>query len=276
MSWYAIEIRPASQQRDAVAAWLVERTGQAIEERADGTLVSFALDLPAAESLEAALSAAYGPVPSAHRPLAEVDWTTAWREGLGVRKVGRFAIVPSWIPYQPAEGEEHIVLDPEMAFGSGEHGSTRGALTLVERWMVPGARVLDLGSGSAILAIAAARLGASHAIGVELDPEAMSAAQDNVARNGEAHRVTLMEGDAALLTPLLAPAGLIVSNILRHVNTRLLPLIRAALLPEGRAIFAGMETPEAEEFRVSLADAGFVVLAETTDDGWWSVATRPA
>ncbi len=276
MSWYAIEVRPAVSQRDAVATWLVERTGQAIEERADGTLVSFALDLPAAESLEAELTAVHTGVQTAHRPLAEVDWTTAWRQGLGVRRIGRFAVVPSWVPYEPAAGEEVIVLDPEMAFGSGEHGSTRGALALVERWMTPGTRVLDLGSGSAILAIAAARLGASHAIGVELDPEAMSAAQHNVERNGEAGRVTLMEGDAGVLTPLLAPAGLIVSNILRQVNTVLLPAIRAALTPEGRAIFAGMETPEAELFRATLADAGFIILEETIDEGWWSVATRKA
>jgi ribosomal protein L11 methyltransferase len=276
VSWYAIEVKPAAAERDAVAAWLVERTGQAIEERADGTLVSFALDLAGAESIQSDLHASYRSASVQHKPLPEVDWSTAWRKGLGVRRVGRFAIVPSWVDYAPAMGEEVIVLDPEMAFGSGEHGSTRGALTLIEKWLPEEARVLDLGSGSAILAIAAARLGARQVAGVELDPDAMSAAQHNVDHNGVSQVVRLIEGDAAIFTSLLAPVDLVISNILRNVNTILLPAIHAALTPDGRAIFAGMETPERELFLAALAPAGFAVLEEVVDEGWWSAAVRRA
>jgi ribosomal protein L11 methyltransferase len=276
VSWYAIEVRAASAERDAVAAWLVGRTGQAVEERADGTLVSFALDLPAAEALETALAAELGPVPTSRRELAEVDWTTAWRAGLGARRVGRFVIVPTWVPHPAEAGELRITLDPEMAFGSGEHGSTRGALVLLQRWLRPDDRVLDLGSGSAILSIAAARLGAKRVVGIELDPEAMPAAALNVERNGVADQVRLVEGDAAAMTPLLGPADLIVSNILRLVNLTLLPAIRDALAPGGRAIFSGMETAEAGEFGAELARAGFLPCDELADEGWWSVAARPA
>jgi ribosomal protein L11 methyltransferase len=272
VSWYAIEVQPAPDRRDAVAAWLVSRTGQAVEERADGTLVSFALDLPGAVSLERELSRAHGPVPTSRRELPEVDWSTAWRAGLGVRRVGRFAVVPTWIEHLPAPGELVIRLDPEMAFGSGEHGSTRGALLLLERWLRPGSRVLDLGSGSGILSIAAARLGAARVAGIEMDGEAIPVSIENAERNGVAEVVRFVQGDAAVMTPLLRPAELVVSNILRLVNQALLPVIHDALPSGGRAVFSGMETSEAGAFRAPLAAAGFSPLEELVDEGWWSIA----
>lgn len=272
MSWYAIEVQPNPQQRDAVAAWLVSRTGQAVEERADGTLVSFALDLPGAESLERELNRVHGSVPTLRRELPEVDWSTAWRAGLGVRRVGRFAVVPTWIEHPAAPDELVIRLDPEMAFGSGEHGSTRGALQLLQRWMRPSDRVLDLGSGSGILSIAAAKLGASRVAGIEMDGEAIPVSIDNARKNGVASLVRFVEGDAAVVTPLLQPAELIVSNILRLVNQSLLPEIHDALIAGGRAIFSGMESSESELFRGPLTAAGFVVVDEVIDENWWSVA----
>jgi ribosomal protein L11 methyltransferase len=274
VTWFAIEVRPEPGQRDAVAAWLVSRTGQAVEERADGTLVSFALDLAGAVGLEEALARAHGPVATTRRELPEVDWSTAWRAGLAVRQVGRFAVVPTWIHHQPAPGELVITLDPEMAFGSGEHGSTRGALQLLQQHLRQGDRVLDLGSGSAILSIAAAMLGAARVAGIELDAEAIPASLQNVERNGVAGVVRILEGDAAAMTPLLAPVDLIVSNILRLVNQTLLPVIHGALVPGGRALFSGMEQSEAELFRAPLRAQGFTLLDEVVDENWWSVAVR--
>jgi ribosomal protein L11 methyltransferase len=277
VSWYAIEVLPDAGRRDAVAAWLVDRTGEAIEERADGTLVSFARSIPAAEALERDLARIHGPgIPVARREHPEVDWTVAWRQGLGVRRIGRFAIVPSWLPYDPASGEEVIRIDPEMAFGSGEHGSTRAALALLDRFVKPGHTVLDLGSGSGILTIAAARLGATPAVGIEVDPDSLPVATENAERNGVAGLVTFLEGDAAQITPLLAPANVIVSNILRLINIALLPEVRAALAPGGVAIFSGMEAAEAESFRAALAEWGFRVVAEHLDETWWAVAATPA
>ena len=276
MSYFAIEVQAPSGQREAVAAWLVERTGQAVEERADGTLVSFALDLPGALALEAAIASSHGSaVHCVRQELADVDWTTAWRAGLGVRRVGRFSIVPSWIAHEAGPEEIVLRLDPEMAFGSGEHGSTRAALALLDRVVRPGDFVLDLGSGSGILSIAAVKLGAVQAVGIEVDGETIPIAVDNVARNGVAGRVEFLEGDAAQLTPLLPRAQVVVSNILRLVNVALLPEIRDALAPGGSAIFSGMELAEAELFRPALRYGGFVVAEEIVDEGWWAVrATR--
>jgi ribosomal protein L11 methyltransferase len=168
------------------------------------------------------------------------------------------------------------VLDPESAFGSGEHGSTRAALTLLERHLRPGDRVLDLGSGSGILAIAAAKLGAASAVGIENDAEANPVARRNAERNGVRAAVDFLEGDAGDLAPLLGPADLLLSNILRLVNTALLPAIVAALRPGGLAIFSGMEELEAPLFRPVLETAGLVLRDEVTDTGWWAVAAaRP-
>jgi ribosomal protein L11 methyltransferase len=191
-----------------------------------------------------------------------VDWSTRWRDGLGARRFGRLTVVPSWVPHESADGPV-VVLDPESAFGSGEHGSTRAALALLERHLRSGDRVLDLGSGSGILAIAAVKLGASRAVGIENDAEAIPVARRNAERNTTSGAVAFLEGDAGDLAPLLGPADLLLSNILRTVNTTLLPAIVAALRPGGLAIFSGMELRPSRSGRSWPARA-------------WPSGTRPA
>ncbi len=274
MSWWAIDVRPASGEREAVGAWLVSHTGQAIEEQDDGTLVTFAADEAEADRLIKELDRRPGgAIAASRRPLAPVDWSTRWRDGLAAHSFGRLTVTPSWIA--PADsGGATVVLDPETAFGSGEHGSTRAALTLLERHLRPGDRVTDLGSGSGILAIAALKLGAARAAGVEIDEESNVVASRNAERNGVAGSVAFLDGDAAELAPLLGPADLLLSNILRTVNTRLLPAITLGLRPAGLAIFSGMEEPEAVLFRPVLAAAAFEIIDEVIDAGWWAVAAR--
>jgi ribosomal protein L11 methyltransferase len=275
MTWWAIDVRTSAGQRDSVGAWLVARTGQAVEERDDGTLVAFASDEEAVAALVEELGREVdAPVVIEPRRVESTDWSTRWREGLGPRKLGRLTIIPSWLPEASEPDPLTIVLDPETAFGSGEHGSTRAALTLLSRLLRPGDRVIDLGSGSGLLAIAAIKLGAARAIGIEIDAEANEVAARNVARNGVSDRVEFLEGDAAVLAPLVGPADLLLSNILRAVNTALLPVITRAVRPGGIAIFSGMELPEAEEFRRILTAAGFQLVQETLDAGWWGVAAE--
>jgi ribosomal protein L11 methyltransferase len=273
MTWWAIDLHPSPEQLQWMSAWLVSHTGLAVEERPDGTLVTFAADEPSADALLTALRQATDkPLPAARRPLEDVDWSTRWREGLGARQFGRLTVVPSWIPEASHPDRFTVVLDPETAFGSGEHGSTRAALTLLERLLRSDDRVLDLGSGSGILAIAAVKLGAARAIGIETDPEANLVAMRNVERNAVSSQVELLEGDAADLAALVGPADLILSNILRSVNLELLPAILTALAPTGRVIFSGMETDEAAAFGPAVAAAGLKPMAETVDEGWWAVA----
>jgi ribosomal protein L11 methyltransferase len=275
MSWCAIDVRSQADLRDRVAAWLVTRTGQAVEERADGTLVGFAPDAGEAGALLAGLQASFGAaVAAAPREVPEVDWRLRWRDGLGPRRIGRLTISPSWTAGTAGDGPL-LVLDPETAFGSGEHGSTRSVLALLDALLVPGDRVLDLGSGSGILALAALRLGARRATGVDLDPEAEPVARRNAERNGLAGLAEFLTGDAAVLGPLLGPVELLTANILRSGNEALLGPIRTALVPGGLALFGGMEAPEQPGFLAALAAAGYAPVAEMVDSGWWAVAARP-
>ena len=275
MTWWSIDVRASPETRERLGAWLVARTGHAVEERDDGTLVTFAEDEGAADRLIAEIGSVSEPSPeTSRRPIEPVDWSTRWRDGLGSRSFGRLTVAPSWAPDRGDSAEALVVLDPESAFGSGEHGSTRVALSLLERLVRPGDLVLDFGSGSGILAIAAVKLGAARAIGIENDPDANLVAERNASRNGVAGAVEFLDGDAGDLAPLLGPADLVLSNILRSANTELLPAIGRALRRDGIAIFSGMEGAEAPLFLPVLAAGRFTAVEERTDTGWWGVAAR--
>ena len=276
MTWWAIDVRTPPEGRDRLGAWLVAKTGQAVEERDDGTLVTFVPDDHAADELIAELGQAADDLApkTSRRRIEPVDWSTRWRDGLGSRSFGRLTVAPSWAPAPNGSGGSIVVLDPETAFGSGEHESTRVALSLLERLVQPGDLVLDLGSGSGILALAAVKLGAARAVGIENDAEANVVAARNARRNGVEDSVEFLDGDAGDLAPLLGPADLILSNILRSANTVLLPAIAKALGAGGTAIFSGMDIAEAPLFLPALESAGFTVLEDLTDTGWWGVAAR--
>lgn len=277
MTWVALDISTTDERRAALAEWLVARTGQAIEERPDGTLVSFADDAASADQLAGEITAEGGAgTVVVQRPLAEVDWSHKWREGLTEHRMGRLVVTPSWITPAAQPGDVVMVLDPENAFGSGAHGSTRAALSLLERRVRGGELVLDLGAGSGILAIAARLLGAAKAIGVETDGDAIPVADANAARNQVRDGILFLEGDAGELAPLLGPADLVCSNILRSVNTLILPAIRASLAPGGCCLFSGMETAEEAPFRETLAAHGWRVTDVQVDAGWWACAAEPS
>lgn len=267
MSWWAIDVLAEPAERETLGAWMVARTGQAVEERDDGTLVAFAPDEAAAEVLMAEVGArTEGRAATGRRPATPVDWSTRWRDGLAARRIGRLTVAPSWLAEAALPGETTVVLDPETAFGSGEHGSTRAALALLERHLRPGDQVLDLGSGSGILAVAA--------VGIDTDAGANEVAARNAGRNGVGGRVTFLCGDASDLAPLVGPADFLLANILRGVNVALLPAAARALRPQGLAVFSGMESAEAELFRPALLGAGMAEVDEVTDAGWWAVAAR--
>lgn len=272
--WWRIAITCRAEDTDAVAAALVGATGQGVEEPDAGVLLTVATSESDAKRIVAELSVIFADLEGAVTPLEPVDWSVKWRDGIITRSFGRLVLTPSWLPRTPGDGEVVVTLDPESAFGSGEHGSTRAALALLERHLLPGQRMLDFGSGSGILAIAATKLGATSAIGIEVDDEAFPIAEANASKNGVADRTTFLVGDAGELGVLAGPAELVCSNILRSVNTLLLPSIEKALVPGGIAIFSGMEDAEEELFRPVLAKHGFTVVDELHDAGWWGVAAR--
>jgi len=273
MTWFSLQVAATSEQREALGAWLVARTGQAVEERDDGTLMAFAATAEDADRLEHELRGAWD-TSLTRVQMPEVNWIERWRDGIPSRRFGRLTVTPSWLA-DPAPVGPQVVIDPETAFGTGEHGSTRAALALLERHVKRGDRVLDLGSGSGILSIAAIKLGARLAVGIEVDDDANEVAELNATRNGVADRVEFLFGDAAQLAPMVGPAEVLCSNILRLVNVALLPEVRASLVAGGIAIFSGMEATEAPEFRAALTYQGFTEIDEVIDAGWWGVAARP-
>ncbi len=148
--------------------------------------------LPRPKRLSATSPGEHGPgLGLERREHPEVDWTIAWREGLGVRRIGRFAIVPTWISYAPAPDEQVSSSTRRWRLAAVSTAPLGVALELLDRFTRPGDRVLDLGSGSGILTIAAAKLGATQAAGIEVDAESLPFAAQNAERNGVTDRVGL-------------------------------------------------------------------------------------
>jgi ribosomal protein L11 methyltransferase len=202
--------------------------------------------------------------------LGEVDWSTRWVTRVGVQRIGRIAVAPPWMSEEIASAEIPIVIEPAMAFGTGEHETTRGVLALMQTLVEPGALVADLGSGSGVLAIAAAKLGAGRVVAIEMDPDAIGNAMENVERNDVAGTVTVLQGDAAALLPLVAPVSLVLANIISSVVMELSPLMHRALPPGGKAVISGILVSEREHLLSSLAVDGWRLESELREGEWWS------
>jgi ribosomal protein L11 methyltransferase len=161
-----------------------------------------------------------------------------------------------------------------MAFGTGDHASTRGAATLLQDVVRDGATVADLGSGSAILSIVAAKLGASRVWAIEIDPESQENASTNVEDNGVGDVVHLLEGDAALLLPLVAPVDVVAANIISSVIVDLLPAVADALVPGGFAVLAGILESEHHAVVDVLRDRHWELRRTFVEEEWWSALVQ--
>jgi len=217
-----------------------------------------------------------GRIAIAHSWCDAQDWAETWKRGLAPRQITpRLWVTPSWdeAGLRARVGSEArvVVVDPGMAFGTAEHGTTRGALRLLDRALAPGARVLDVGAGSAILAVAAALLGAERVTALEGDPVAGEYAHENIARNGVDARVDWVEAwaDADLLRAL-GPADGVLANIESGVLRRLLPGLYGALRPGGWLILSGLLGEEWDDFARDVVHAGFALVDVDADGDWRS------
>jgi ribosomal protein L11 methyltransferase len=206
-----------------------------------------------------------------YEPTPTIDWTSAWRARLRAHRVGSLVVTPPWLAGEFSE-DERVVIEPGMAFGTGDHETTRGVMRLLSSHLRRGDSVADLGAGSAVLAIAAAKLGASRVAAIEMDPEAIGNAEENVARNGVTRIVSVIEGDAGLLLPLIAPVRLVLANIISSVLLDLLPTIAAALAPDGVAILSGILVEEKPSIEMAATSSGWRILDSDAEGAWWSVA----
>jgi ribosomal protein L11 methyltransferase len=277
---------PLPELAELVAEGLLALGGSAVEERGD-TLLTY---LPAPDDPEAFAAAARERLEEGLPAGSQVavtwewqedeDWAAEWKRGLGPREVTPHLVVkPSWTEWEAKPGQVVLDVDPQMAFGTGEHATTRGCLRLLDAVVRSGDRVLDVGSGSAILAIAAVRLGATEAVAVEYDPDANLNARENLERNSVVGRVRIVEAmaDDALLAEL-GHFDLVLANILSGVIRPLLPAFRRTLAAsaDGRLIVSGILRTEADEVMRAAVAAGFHVERVDEEEEWWNALLRPA
>jgi ribosomal protein L11 methyltransferase len=274
----------ALAERAAAEAFAAGAAG--CEERGDGPirLLVYAPAARAAEVREALVQlAGEGLRVESEEPVADVDWAERWRDGLVVVVVSpRLAIRPSFVPHSPPRGQSVLVIDPGQAFGTGSHASTRLALVLLDA--LPdeerrGARVLDVGTGTGVLALAALRRGAGRAVAVDLDPDATRAARENARRNRLGRRTLVVTGGLGALAPGLF--DLVLANLLRTELLPVLPEIAGRLRTGGVAILSGLLDREGAEVERALAAEGLDVegrLRETdaSGDAWLALLTRRA
>ena len=277
--WLVVSVRPSSAaQTEAVTEGLLILGGTAVQET-DGELTSY---LPAPLDLDVWLSLASDTLGDfTWRWQEDEDWAQQWKRGLQPRRVGHnFIVAPSWTAPEPRAGDRVIVIDPEMAFGTGEHATTRAALRFIEQSTQPGDHVLDVGTGSAILAIGAALVGAAQVLGVECDEDAILNARENITRNQVEAVVRLkmaMVDDAFLRARGDAAFDVIAANVLSSVLTPLLPAFLHALKPNGALILGGILEDEADDMIANAQAAGFTLVAEDLEEEWWAgLLRRPA
>ncbi len=282
--WCVINLRVATVLEDAAAAILqdLECAGweSRVEEEAIRILAYWETPPPGlADELRARLAGAASRLHAAPPGIAqpetvpEEDWEAVWRRHFTTeRPFPGLVIRPSWIAYDPAPGEEVIVIDPKMAFGVGSHATTWLALRFL-RGVSAGARVLDVGTGTGILAIASARWGAREVVAVDTDPAAVENALESVRRNGAVDRVRVLRGSAAEAAGTFEVA---VANLLSSELARVMPSLPARVAPGGVLIVTGFLREEEGAIRALIEGKGFRVEAWEWSGDWGGLFARRA
>ena len=217
------------------------------------------------------------------RILVEKDWAEAWKQQYHLQRIGqRTVIVPAWETHSPEPGEITIRLEPGMAFGTGLHPTTRLCLRALENSLIPGSDVLDVGTGSGVLSIAAAKLGARSVLALDADWAAVTAARENMVMNGVGEQVAVRHGTlpgggsvprhfvegGALELLDRGHFDLILINILAPVILSLTPSLAERLAPAGRVIAAGLIESQEPEVREAFRNQGLVILERTQEKDW--------
>ena len=264
--WVEIRIS-AARERNSVIAALFALGSQAVQE-AGSDLVTWLSGDGVAEKARAAITEA-DPAAIVAITAAQPQSDNEWRARVGAHRLGTLTIAPPWLAtdLDPAHA---VIIEPAMAFGTGEHPTTRGVIRLMQTIPLEGLTVADLGAGSAILSIAAAKLGARSVIAIEIDPDAAGNADENIRANRVGDRVHFLQGDALSLLPLIAPVDVILANILSSVIVNLLAVVRASLREGGYAILSGILREERSMMLETIEAKGWRLLKEDTEAEWWS------
>jgi len=284
LTYTALTTLPGKSQAEALGEALEALepapTGVGVFEVEDGKGIwevgGYFLDAPDDIDL-ALLSAAFGAGPFVVSEVPDQDWVAKVRRELPPVEAGRFFVYGSHDAALLPEGRIGLLIEAAMAFGTGHHGTTLGCLRAYDRLLDDGQRfdnVLDLGCGTAVLAMSAARMGAAHVLASDIDPVAVEVALANVKANGLVGRVACVES-IGFDSPVLlagAPFDLIFANILKGPLIELAPDMAAHLAPGGRAILSGLLVEQADEI-VEVYQGQGLALETREDLGEWSALT---
>jgi ribosomal protein L11 methyltransferase len=251
---------------DLLAAAVDDHSPTAIEQRDSDLRIFFA----SAGDRDAAHRALADRFEVAAIDVPDDDWARRSQEQLQPITVGRVTVVPNPESHTPHPGTVRIVIRPSMGFGTGHHATTRLCLAALQAIDLTRCSVLDVGTGSGVLAIAAEMLGAARAIGIDCDPDAIQSARDNLALNPDIRRVSFLVADLAVSS--LPAADVVTANLTGALLVRSAPTLMAAVHPGGRLVLSGLLAGERDE--VCRAFARSVVTWEGEEDGWVGLAVK--
>ena len=207
------------------------------------------------------------------RSVNDQAWTDIWKKYFKPFHAGsRLVIKPTWEPYSPEENDLIIEIDPGMAFGSGTHETTGMCLSLLEDNIHGGEDVIDVGTGSGILAIGAAMLGAGHVLAVDIDPDAVKVAQENVDHNHVRQIVCVQQGN--LLDRVTDVCDICVANIISDVIISFASPLMNHIRPGGLFICSGIVSQRSDEVALALKTAGYDILQKVTKGEWTAFLSR--
>ncbi len=207
------------------------------------------------------------------KQIREEEWADSWKQYFKPEQIGTVVIKPSWEEYHPQPGEQVVELDPGMAFGTGTHPTTRLCVELLQELIDRPLRVLDLGTGSGILAVVAVKLGAATVTATDIDPVAVRIAADNARINGVAGQVRTMEADL-LGVDLPEPFDLVVANIIANAILKVVPGVPRVLKPGGIFLCSGIIEERFPEVQAELERQGFQIERVLRRDGWVAAVGR--
>lgn len=200
------------------------------------------------------------------------EWGTAWKKFFKPINIGKVVIKPTWEEYNPAEGEIIVEIDPGMAFGTGSHPTTKLCILTLQDYIKGGENVLDVGTGSAILAIAAAKLGAFEVVGIENDPVAVDTAVKNVELANMQKKLSIILSD----TPLAykSEADIVVANIIPPVIIAMAEQLYAKVKPGGKLITSGIVIERADDVRTKLESLGLKTIEQRQEGDWVAIISE--
>lgn len=220
-------------------------------------------------------------LPTTVSPLAQTDWEESWKENYPPQEIGAdLVVLPCWLAQDYEGSRKQVILDPGLTFGTGAHPSTQMVMEAMEQAVFPGARCLDLGSGSGILSITALRLGAEQAVGVDIDPKAEDIARENAGYNGfSSPEFTALTGnvtsDKELMERLAAESwDVVLVNIVADVIIGLAPVLPLFLRENTKLICSGILDTRLEDVKNALEDAGITVEQTRAKEDWRCICAR--